>query len=114
MRLPLTIAALALLASSPCLAQSSWPTPANTSAVTGTVPMVVNPSGQAVPASTGVPLPVTGGIVTGIPGSPANAQTGPNVVTMQGVNGMVPIAVLSGQCPPNPISKIAAAWPFCK
>lgn len=66
------------------------------------------------PVNSGNPLPVTGGITTGLPGTPAAATTGPNVVTIQGVAGGTPVPVISGQCPPNAISKIASPWPFCK
>lgn len=70
--------------------------------------------GECDPVNSNNPLPVTGGITTGVPGAPADATSGPNVVTIQGVRGMTPIAVRQGGCPPNPISKIAGPWPFCQ
>lgn len=96
------------------LALSLIALPAHAAPLSSPCTQTVPGAAECDPVNSTNPLPVTGGIITGVPGSPANAQTGPNVVTFQGVTGMVPIAVLSGQCPPNPISKIAAAWPFCK
>ena len=113
MRLALSLAFLVGL-SVAATAQINFPTPNPNVNATGEVPMCPNGAGQYVACTTATPLPVTGGIATGIPGSAAGAQTGPNVVTVQGVTGMVPIAVRQGQCPPNPITKIANAWPFCQ
>jgi len=102
------------LAAGSAVAQINFPTPNPAVNATGEVPMCPNSAGQYVACTQQTPLPVTGGIIVAIPGSPSSAQTGPNVVTVQGVNGMVPVATYSGSCAPNPITKITNPWPFCK
>src|SRR5882724_2911384 len=82
-------AAVALVAAAfsilPVSAQINWPTPNAAVNATGGVTMCLNGSNQAVPCSSTVPLPITGGGASATYGSAFPATGGPVALDVAGI-----------------------------